>query len=821
MIRSSPRTNKKKPDSPSDEADKTGRTVTIPAEDIPIGDGSFASKTLRAFHHDRSDNDASTAATNTNTKRSVTIERNTTETVTQIRCQQPWDTRYTKLVAYLKEHKVWPVYANPQSKSLYTWVQNQRISFRNGKLSPDRKKQLDNLGFAWEGAISGVPFSGRGSQSLSDSGIDGDKDTNHDGQHKNNPVFNSHERCGRKTWDDRYRELVAYLEQHKVWPDRSDPQSKSLNQWLTTQRQSCKRKTLSDDRKNQLDDLGFAWKGAIGSAPFSGRGSQSLRDSGIDGDKDTNHDGQHENNPVFNPHELCGRTLWDRRYRELVIYLEEHKVWPDYSHRKSEPLHAWLTKQRRHFRDKELCNNKKQQLDELGFWWKGHFGGTPYRPNDSQTETSASTNPGGSVQPGQDPQEPTDNVKDNSDNRNRNNNDSTNNDDDGDKNSCNDLDDEESDYYGDEESEYYDDNKSDYNYEEESDYYYDNEEGEQEGVDCENVDHAQNGQDEEGRHHELDRVKHDSDYDSDNPISRSDIFYDHQDDEESDYYYEEESDYYYNNEEGEQEGIDYENVDHAQNGQDEEGRRHEPTKVKHDSDYDSDNPISRTDIFYDHQDDEDDEDEDEDECADAGNQEPHNIEQDPSHLYEPGVTSSGSDAQNDDNPSQHDQDTIVADRIESSSLPLQQGDTIRTTVARLPSGHEEDHQTTPGLSGLESMSLWVANEQIYLRRVSEEELRRLAAASLPNIPTTGGSIDRQGDVGDGDDRKMAATVVGDGIFDDAPEDDKIVTTNSPTAVEHEVRQESDWCGSSSCGSQQEAWDGDDDDDGDDDIDFEV
>ena len=170
IIRSSAGTNKKNPDSPSDAADKTGPTVAIPAEDVPIGDGSPALRTLRIFHHDRSDNDASTAATNTN--RRVTIERNTTETVTQIRCQQPWDTRYTKLVAYLKEHKVWPVYANPQSKSLYTWVQNQRISFRNGKLSPDRKKQLDNLGFAWEGAISGVPFSGRGSQSLSDSGIE-------------------------------------------------------------------------------------------------------------------------------------------------------------------------------------------------------------------------------------------------------------------------------------------------------------------------------------------------------------------------------------------------------------------------------------------------------------------------------------------------------------------------------------------------------------------------------------------------------------------------------------------------------------------------
>ena len=617
IILSSSRTDKKKPDSPNNEADKTGPTVAIAAEDIPFGDKSPASKTLRAFHHDRSDNDASTAATKTSTKRSVAINRNTTENVIQI--------------------------------------------------------------------------------------------------------------CRRKLWDQRCNELVAYLEEHKVWPNRSDQKSKSLNQWLHTQRQSFKNKNLSDDKKNQLDNLGFAWEGAIGSVPFHRRGSQSHNDSGIDGSTDNGQDGQHKNNPVVDFDELCGRTVWDHRYSELVAYLEEHKVWPDRSTPQFKLLYEWLRRQRKSFRQGELCFDEQKQLTDLGFWWKGRFGGMPYRPHNSQLQTRTQTKQGRSKEAIQDTQEPADNMKDNSDNRHR--------DDDNSENSCDGLNNEESDYHDDEKSDYYGD--------EESDYYDDDKSID----DCYNQTNKNNN----------------------------------------------------DKEDGEEEGISHKNFDSddAKDWDAEKGRD-ELNGTEHESDNDSNNPSSCSDIMYDHQHDKDDEDdkeeyEEEYKYAAKKKQKLHNIER----------------------------DTIVADRIESSSLPFRQRDTIRTTVARLPSGDEEDHQTTPGLSGVESMSLWVANQKIHLRRVSEEELRQLRRAGLPNIPTMGGGVDRQDDVGDGDDRKMAATVVGDGIFDDAPEDDKIVTTNPPTAVEHEVRQESDWCGSSSCGSQQEAWDGDDDDDGDDDIDFEV
>ena len=249
--------------------------------------------------------------------------------------------------------------------------------------------------------------------------------------------------------------------------------------------------------------------------------------------------------------------------------------------------------------------------------------------------------------------------------------------------------------------------------------------------------------------------------------------------------------------------ANYENFDHSKNNQNEGNNRNERNETKHDDDDDNDGNYHHddlssccSDIVYNHSDDEDEDEkcqDEEDEGVDT------NIQQVSSHPIVPVVTSSRGAAQNGGQPSQQNQDTIVADTIASSSIPLQQS-TIRTTVARLPTGDEEDHRALSGISGLESVSLWVANQQIQLRRVSEEELRQLdqtgvPSLDLPPITTMGIGGDRQVDVGEGD-RKVSATGV-NGIVGDAREDETRVIANSPTPGEHVVQQEPDGCGSSS------------------------
>ena len=627
----------------------------------------------------------------------------------KIRSRKTWDDRYTDLTAYLEKHRIWPQRTGPESKPLHKWLKAQREYYKKGNLTPEKMEQLQDLGFSWEGAISNVPFHPRRSPSRGNSGVDGISGNAKDAHHENNHVFSRHEFRSRRAWDSRYSELVAYLKEHKTWPGCFDHKWKKLYAWLLVQRKSFRKDKLSVNKKQLLDDLGFSWEGTIGNVPFHPRGSPSLRDNGIDSSRDNSEDVQHENNAVLNPHEPRSRKTWDNRYFELVVYLEKHNAWPPINDPECKSLCMWLSNQRKDNKHNRLTPDRKKQLDNLGFLWSGHFCGIAWHPHSSQIGTTASTDQGRSVRPGQDSKERVDDVKDNSDDNDPNNN---NNDDD-DESSCDYLDDEERDYDDDEQS-----------------------------IDeC----YAQNNNN--------------------------------------------------NNSNDKEEGINDENADRNESHQYEERRPDQLNNIEHQSDYNTDDSSSCSDIIY-HHPDEDEDNEDDDEYANNKDAEVHYIQQHPSHPCVPLVTSSGGEAQNGGELSQHNQDTIVTDRIESSMLPLQQRDTIRTTVARLPSGDEEDHQELSGMSGLDSVSLRLPNQQIQLYRVSREEPGQLCETDLSNLAIMGNSGGRKRDV-DEDDRKMFAT-----DDDDEISDDEMFVADSRTTVADIVQLEPDGCGSSSGGSRK-------------------
>ena len=129
-----------------------------------------------------------------------------------------WMSSYNNLVAYKSEHGDCNVPRNVETnKSLCNWVKKQRTAFNNGKLSVERVGKLNELGFVWD-------------------------------------LYHA-------AWMSSYNNLVAYKEQHgHCNVSHSDKANKSLYIWVSTQRKVFKRGELSEERIDQLNELGFVFE---------------------------------------------------------------------------------------------------------------------------------------------------------------------------------------------------------------------------------------------------------------------------------------------------------------------------------------------------------------------------------------------------------------------------------------------------------------------------------------------------------------------------------------------------------------------------------
>ena len=123
-----------------------------------------------------------------------------------------WDSRFNELKQYKGEHGDCNV---PRREGpLGTWVINQRSSYNKGTLSQERIKQLESIGFTW------------------------------------NPL--------EEDWVARFNDLKQYKDEHdncNVNTQTGGP----FGWWVDRQRRSYKKGTLSPERIEQLEIIGFAW----------------------------------------------------------------------------------------------------------------------------------------------------------------------------------------------------------------------------------------------------------------------------------------------------------------------------------------------------------------------------------------------------------------------------------------------------------------------------------------------------------------------------------------------------------------------------------
>ena len=102
-------------------------------------------------------------------------------------------------------------------RQMKTWVSEQRVNKRNGKLPEDRRKRLEAIGFTWEG----------------------EKAT---------------------SWERQFAALEDFRKRFGHCRVPYDwPESPSLFSWVDTQREYCKKGILREDRRKRLERLGFIW----------------------------------------------------------------------------------------------------------------------------------------------------------------------------------------------------------------------------------------------------------------------------------------------------------------------------------------------------------------------------------------------------------------------------------------------------------------------------------------------------------------------------------------------------------------------------------
>lgn len=204
-----------------------------------------------------------------------------------------WEERFAELVAFQQRHGHLRVTEKTESSAgLTDWRDNQRANLRKGKLSAEHKARLEALGFEW------VP---RGRTADGNAGL----------------------------WERRFGQLVAYQTEH----GHCQVESKHavLYEWVNTQRKAHRRGLLRQDRRERLEQIGFAW--VSDKAPRTGG--------------------------------------WEGRYAELVAFKEKHghlRVIP--GNETSAGLWRWRHKQRSNLREGRLSSERKARLDALGFEWQ-------------------------------------------------------------------------------------------------------------------------------------------------------------------------------------------------------------------------------------------------------------------------------------------------------------------------------------------------------------------------------------------------------------------------------------------------------------------
>ncbi|AIQ94074.1 DEAD/DEAH box helicase [Prochlorococcus sp. MIT 0604] len=250
--------------------------------------------------------------------------------------EEEWQRKFEELKEYKKKNG----HVNPPRRTgaLGSWVGTQRYTFQQKELSYPRIQLLESIGFIWD--------------------------------------------IKEEEWQSKFEELKEYKKKngHLNPPVRFG----SLGGWVTTQRRIFKEKSMPKDRVKLLNSIGFIWDikeeewqrkfeelkeykkknghvnppksfGALGVWVLNQR-----REKSISKDRKDLLDGI---GFVWNPYE----EEWQSKFDELKEYKKKNgHVNPSAN---SGPLGSWVSTQRLSFSKNKMSKEKSDLLESIGFSW--------------------------------------------------------------------------------------------------------------------------------------------------------------------------------------------------------------------------------------------------------------------------------------------------------------------------------------------------------------------------------------------------------------------------------------------------------------------
>ena len=137
----------------------------------------------------------------------------------------PFESAWQKQYTYLQEYRTihpdrWPAQKEdyPVDNNLGSWCANQRATYIQQELSPERIQLLEAIGFMW------------------------------------NPL--------EAAWQEQYHYVQEYRTIHPdTWPARREkyPADNNLGSWCSNQRKAYTKQELSPERIQLLEEIGFMW----------------------------------------------------------------------------------------------------------------------------------------------------------------------------------------------------------------------------------------------------------------------------------------------------------------------------------------------------------------------------------------------------------------------------------------------------------------------------------------------------------------------------------------------------------------------------------